>query len=128
MVHGKLAEKSGTIDLPIRRKPDSIIERIVTPEGQQAITHYETVWYRKQMTMVQITLETGRTHQIRVHFSSIGHPLVGDDLYGGTRKCMMRQALHCAKLEFIHPFTGEEVSFHAPMPCDMHTIAKRIPR
>ncbi|NNU97884.1 RluA family pseudouridine synthase, partial [Anoxybacillus sp. EFIL] len=100
-------------------KGDSIIEREVRPDGQRAVTHYEVLQHKNDMTHVSIQLETGRTHQIRVHFSYLGHPLVGDDLYGGFREQIDRQALHSCELTFFHPFVERMMTFHSPLPDDI---------
>ncbi|KFZ43856.1 RluA family pseudouridine synthase [Anoxybacillus flavithermus] len=117
--HGYVTPLVGTIDASIGRKGDSIIEREVRPDGQRAVTHYAVLRYKNEMTHVSIQLETGRTHQIRVHFSHIGHPLVGDDLYGGLREHIDRQALHSCELTFFHPFFEKTMTFHAPLPDDI---------
>jgi 23S rRNA pseudouridine1911/1915/1917 synthase len=122
VVHGEILDQFGTIDAPIGRKEGSIIERCVSEEGKPAITHYEVLSKMKNSTLVGIQLETGRTHQIRVHFSSIGHPLVGDDLYGGDQKEMTRQALHARHLYFPHPLIGETVFCTAPFPQDLQSL------
>lgn len=122
LVEGILRKSEGTIDFPIRRKPDSIIEREVSPDGQQAVTHYRVIEQYDKFTHVSILLQTGRTHQIRVHFSTIGHPLLGDDLYGGSKEKIKRQALHCAKIEFIHPFTNKLLSFTSSLPNDIQKL------
>lgn len=98
---------SGTIDAPIRIKPGHTVQREVGEGGVRAVTHYRAERYADGHTLLSVTLETGRTHQIRTHFSSIGHPLAGDDLYGGSRKYFSRQCLHCARLELTHPITRE---------------------
>lgn len=115
-VHGGLHQKKGTINKPIGRDRHHATRRRVSPSGQTAITHYQVLKedQANQLTYVKCWLETGRTHQIRVHFSSIGHPIVGDILYGG-KPLVKRQALHAAKLEFIHPFTQEDIVCHAPV-------------
>lgn len=117
--HGYVTPLVRTIDAPIGRKGDSIIERQVRPDGQRAVTHYEVLQQKNEMTHVSIRLETGRTHQIRVHFSHIGHPLVGDDLYGGSRARIDRQALHSCELTFFHPFVERMMTFHSPLPDDI---------
>lgn len=122
IVLGHLEKKSGTIALPIGRKQNSIIERTVAENGQHAITHYKVVEEYDRHSLVEVHLETGRTHQIRVHFSHIGHPLLGDDLYGGEVGMIDRQALHCAHIQFVHPFTNERVTFSAELPEDMTRI------
>ncbi|WP_100374665.1 RluA family pseudouridine synthase [Bacillus sp. FJAT-45037] len=119
LVEGAVTPVRGTIDDPIGRKPTSIIERMVTREGKPAITHYEVTRSNSSFSVVDIELETGRTHQIRVHFSHLGHPLVGDELYGGTKKLLHRHALHCERLELTHPFTGETHTFNAALPKDL---------
>lgn len=123
-VHGYLDKKAGIIDAPIGRHPASIIERTVTPEGQVARTHYKVMEERDNMSVVHVQLETGRTHQIRVHFAHIGHPLLGDALYGGMKDKLERQALHCSKIMFTHPFTQANISFQAALPEDMARLAK----
>ncbi|WP_440617091.1 RluA family pseudouridine synthase [Bacillus subtilis] len=124
VVHGRMAQMEGTVDAPIGRHPDSIIERTVTPDGQKAVTHFYVTCANDDMTSVALQLETGRTHQIRVHMSYLGHPLCGDTLYGGTRQEIGRQALHSEHLSFIHPLTQENMTFHAPLPQDMRKLIK----
>lgn len=119
---GQFQKWQGTIAEPIGRSDDSIIKREVRKDGQTAITHFSVQEVRDNFTVVELFLETGRTHQIRVHLSSIGHPLLGDDLYGGKRTLINRQALHCASLKFIHPVTGSGCSFFAPLPKDMQEL------
>ena len=115
--------RSGTIDAPISRKEDSIIERCVSSDGQKSITHYEVIDEKMfgdiPISIVRCILETGRTHQIRVHMSYIGHPLLGDDLYGGNTSFIQRQALHSYKVSFIHPITKEKVNYSAKIPQDL---------
>lgn len=120
--HGHLEIKKGTICAPIARKPDSIIERCVSKDGQEAITHYEVLKEYNDFSHIQLQLETGRTHQIRVHLSSIGHPLLGDTLYGGKKDLVSRQALHCNYLQFIHPITKEFMEFSIPLNNDLHNL------
>lgn len=122
LVEGTLKENTGTINAPIARKPGSIIERQVAEEGQTAITHYEAIAEKEGYTLVSVRLETGRTHQIRVHFSHLGHPLVGDTLYGGRREWLGRQALHSSSLSFLHPFTKNRHTYHADLPEDMRSL------
>jgi 23S rRNA pseudouridine1911/1915/1917 synthase len=118
-VEGTLKTKKGTIEAPIGRKDTSIIEREVREDGQYACTHYEVIAEKRTASHVQLRLETGRTHQIRVHMSYLGHPLLGDELYGGSRKYIHRQALHCSELSFYHPLKEDILSFRAPIPEDM---------
>ncbi len=119
---GILESKSGTLNFPIARKEGSIIERTVTSDGDSAITHYDVVKEFNNLSLVHIVLETGRTHQIRVHFSHIGHPILGDTLYGSPSELINRQALHSYKLTFIHPVTKKVVSLEAPLPNDIKNI------
>ena len=119
---GLLAADNGTIIEPIGRKQDSIIEREVRADGQYACTHYKVIKSYSTFTHLELRLETGRTHQIRVHMSFLGHPLLGDDLYGGDTSLIKRQALHCKKIQFLHPFYKKEMSFSALPPEDMNSI------
>ncbi|MEK5443705.1 RluA family pseudouridine synthase [Fredinandcohnia sp. FSL W7-1320] len=125
IVHGKLDMDSGTIDAPIGRKDDSIIERQVRQDGQKAVTHFRVIQEFGEWTHVWLQLETGRTHQIRVHLSHIGHPIVGDDLYGGKKADIRRQALHCRELSFWHPMDKKELSFRAELPEDMKKLLEK---
>lgn len=121
---GKLDEGSGSIEAPIGRKQDSIIEREVRPDGQYALTYYKVLQQFPHFAWLQLRLETGRTHQIRVHLSYMGHPLVGDDLYGGRMELMDRQALHCKQLSFYHPFFEKNLQFSADLPDDMKKLVQ----
>jgi 23S rRNA pseudouridine1911/1915/1917 synthase len=114
LVHGVVKQRSGTIKEPIGRDRHHATKRRVSPTGQDALTHYTVlkVDKHKQQSYVKCWLDTGRTHQIRVHLSHLGHPLVGDTLYGG-KPIIKRQALHAAKIEFIHPFTRDKIVCHA---------------
>ncbi|MCG3084999.1 RluA family pseudouridine synthase [Anoxybacillus sp. LAT_35] len=114
LVHGYVKQKKGTIEAPIGRDRHHPTRRRVSKTGDTAITHYERLQYDKQkhVSLVRLTLDTGRTHQIRVHMSYIGHPLVGDTLYGG-KPWIDRQALHAFSLSFLHPFTGERITCSA---------------
>lgn len=111
VVLGILSSKKGTIDKPIARKNESIIERCISPNGKQSITHFEVIKEYDSFSLVKCILETGRTHQIRVHFASIGHPLLGDDLYGTKSDLINGQALSCYKLSFYHPISKRYISF-----------------
>lgn len=111
--------QSGRIDAPIARCGDSIITRCVDESGARAVTNYEPLKIANGRTLAAIRLETGRTHQIRVHFSYIGHPLEGDDLYGGSLDNISRQALHCGELSFYHPMLEKRLEFSSPLPEDM---------
>lgn len=110
----------GTIDAPIGRKEASSIERQIDYEhGERAVTHYRKIGTKNGYTLLSLVLDTGRTHQIRVHMSSIGHPLIGDFLYHKTSDELNRQALHSYQLDFTHPVTKEPMHFCAPLPADM---------
>ncbi|MGE7865705.1 RluA family pseudouridine synthase [Bacillus paramycoides] len=119
IVHGMILEEVGTIDAPIGRKADSIIERTVCEDGQRAVTHFKVMESFPNKTRVALELETGRTHQIRVHMAHIGYPLLGDDLYGGQRDVMKRQALHSTSLTFYHPILEKEMTFTSSISDDM---------
>lgn len=121
---GIFESKIGTINLPIGRKENSIIERCVCSDGDIAITHYNVLKSLKNTSVVHVTLETGRTHQIRVHLSNIGHPILGDTLYGNPSSVINRQALHAYKVKFIHPITGLNVEYIATIPSDIKPIIK----
>ncbi|PKR86775.1 RluA family pseudouridine synthase [Margalitia camelliae] len=119
LIAGYFNEKSGTIEAPIGRKKTSIIEREVRPDGQYACTHFEVLKQYDGFSHIKLWLDTGRTHQIRVHMSYMGHPLLGDELYGGSTSRFKRQALHCSDLQFIHPITKEEIVLHCEIPADI---------
>ena len=117
-------KRSGTIKAPIARKENSIIERCVHEDGDASITHYNVLKTNFNYSVVKLLLETGRTHQIRVHLSYIGHPLLGDTLYGNASKKINRQALHALKVSFVHPISRKEVCYIAPLPDDMKRLIK----
>jgi len=118
-----LYEGSGTINAPIIRPDPMKTIRAVGEGGEEAVTHWTALGQYDGLTTMKITLETGRTHQIRVHFASLGTPLAGDDMYGGHTDKIKRHALHCAKLRLTHPVTGEEMVFTATLPEDMRKLA-----
>lgn len=122
IINGFLDNSYGIIDLPIDRKQGSIIERCIDKNGQKSITHYEVLKTFSDYSLVKCILETGRTHQIRVHFSAIGHPLLGDTLYGTASDLINRQALHSNKIDLIHPITKEHLSFESLLPNDMKKL------
>ena len=122
IISGVLIPSAGTVEEPIGRMDSSIIKREVREDGQYALTEYSTLQMFGEYSLVELKLHTGRTHQIRVHMTYIGHPLLGDDLYGGSRQMIERQALHCYSLEFLHPITGEELSFECALPEDMMRV------
>lgn len=119
IVEGLLENTSGTLDFPIARKEGSIIERCVSPDADLSITHFDVIKTFNNLSLVHIVLETGRTHQIRVHFSHIKHPVLGDTLYGNASDLINRQALHSYKLTFTHPITKNKMTITAPLPNDM---------
>ena len=99
---------------------------MVSEKGQRAVTRYKVIDKLKQATLLEISLETGRTHQIRVHFSHIGHPLVGDELYGGDMSLLNRQALHCFELGFYSPRKSEIIYIKSELPRDMRELVKEL--
>lgn len=119
---GIFENKYGTINLPIARKEDSIIERCISDDGQPSITHYKVLKEFSNYSLVRCILETGRTHQIRVHMSAISHPLIGDSLYGSLSDLIDRQALHCYKLKFVHPITKKFMDFCGEIPLDFKKL------
>lgn len=118
LVSGVMADDSGTLNFPIDREKEEDIKRVVMPEGLPSITHFEVLERYKHHTFLKVMLETGRTHQIRVHFSHIGHPIVGDSLYGEESPFISRQALHCYKMTAKPPREDHEVTFIAELPED----------
>lgn len=122
VVSGLLEKQRGTIDAPIGRDPKHPTKRRVALGGDAAVTHYEVIKQSSYMSMVRVWLETGRTHQIRVHFEHIGHPLAGDAMYGGARGLLRRQALHASSLTFHHPLLNEKLQCEAPLPADLKRL------
>lgn len=122
--HGR-PPAEGRIDLPVARERESIIKRCVSPNGQSAVTNYKVIGFDEKYSLCEIKLETGRTHQIRVHFSYMGYPLAGDDMYGGRREEFQRQALHCGEISFVHPVSGENVTVTAGFPDDFQAWQRR---
>lgn len=112
-------ERDGDIDAPVGREDGSVIRRCVRPDGQYARTVYTIIKGNSSHTLVRVVPETGRTHQIRVHFAHIGHPLAGDDLYGGSRERIGFQALHCGEIRFVSPVSGKEVVLSENIRDDM---------
>lgn len=123
VVRGHIVPESGTISAPLARKGGTIIERVVDfDRGEPAVTHYHLVREANGHSLVSLQLETGRTHQIRIHLKHLGFPLVGDYLYNPDMEYISRQALHSFRLSFPHPITGEVMDFTAPLPEDMRNI------
>lgn len=114
-----LTDETGRIDLPIGRESEEEIRRKVLPTGKAAITEFHRRSVHGTHSLVEIDLLTGRTHQIRVHFSAIGHPVLGDPLYGNPSPYISRQALHCFEMALDHPMSGERMTFRAELPQDM---------
>lgn len=128
VVCGNVKDESGTIDKPIGRKSDNDIKREVMEGGYESVTHYRVIERIKEdYTVVELMLKTGRTHQIRVHMSYLGHPVVGDTLYG-NEECPLikRQALHACYLSFIHPVTRENIEVRADLPEDIAFLIKKL--
>ncbi len=121
IVSGIITE-GATVDLPIIRCGDSIIKRMVSVGGERAVTHFEPISVKDGNTLIKLNLETGRTHQIRVHLSHLGHPLIGDTLYGTPDERISHQALHCKDIYFTHPITNEEMHLSCDFPDDMKEI------
>ena len=120
IVRGHVTPFEGTINAPIGRTGSSLIERKIDFEnGEHAITHYHTVFEKNGLSLVSLILETGRTHQIRVHMKHLGFPLIGDYLYNPDMELIDRQALHSHCLRFLHPITGRQMTFTADLPEDM---------
>ncbi len=131
LVQGHPDPFSGTIEAPIARHPGADWKMAVIEGGRHSVTHYETLEAHRAATLLEIHLETGRTHQIRVHMSAIGHPCVGDPLYGSDptlaqRLGLVRQWLHAVELGFTHPTTGEYVKFSSPYPDDLALALEQI--
>ena len=119
---GIFDNKSGTITAPIARKESSIIERCVSEDGDSAITHYKILAEKNDYSELLVNIETGRTHQIRVHMAYIKHPILGDTLYGFPSYLIDRQALHAYTISFIHPIKKELVTYKAPLPQDIKNL------
>lgn len=119
ILEGNLSNNKGTINASISRKENSIIERCISKDGETAITHYELIKNYNNYCIVKFILETGRTHQIRVHCKHIGHSIIGDTLYGNSSPIISRQALHAYKVKFIHPVTQKIVEYLSAIPNDI---------
>lgn len=122
ILEGNLDKSSGTINASIARKAGSIMEREISENGDIAISHFELIKNFENYAEVKYTLETGRTHQLRVHSKYIGHPILGDTLYGKKSNLIDRQALHAYKIKFIHPITKQLITLKAPLPQDMKKL------
>lgn len=125
---GVFKQKKGTINAPIGRDRHHATRRRVSDRGDEAITHYQVkrLYGHHRVSQLELQLETGRTHQIRVHMSHVGHPLVGDTLYGGENKLFPRQALHAARIQLTHPFAGEALDLAIPWPKDLQDLQESL--
>lgn len=122
IVHGIVEADSGTIDVPIARETQHSVKRVVREDGRKAVTHYRVLRKYSDYSLLSIILETGRTHQIRVHMTHIGHPLLGDELYGGSSEAIQRHALHAYRIVMRHPVSWEIIKLTAPVPGDMVSL------
>lgn len=126
IVRGSVTPPFGTIDAPLSRKPGSVIERTIDFEhGERAVTHYKVLEEQNGYSLLSLILETGRTHQIRIHLKHLGYPLIGDYLYNPDMEAISRQALHSYRLTFPHPITGQKMMFTAPLPEDMAELLQK---
>ena len=124
IAHGHFSDVEGTIDFPIRRKPGSFIEQETHEAGRSAITCYRVLAEEEEVSLVELQPVTGRTHQLRVHLAAVGHPILGDDLYGEPSPLIARQALHAYRLELVHPVTRLPLTVEATLPDDfLHVMA-----
>lgn len=118
LVKGVVSPASGTIDAPIGAHPSLPNRRSINQKGEEAITHYRTIHSYSDASLLELTLETGRTHQIRLHLSHLGYPIIGDGMYGIRSPFISRQALHAASIRFINLKTNQEITVEAPLPKD----------
>lgn len=128
LVTGNMKQDSGTVDAPIGRSSADRKKMAVVPTGRRAVTHWEVVARYPSVTHLRCRLETGRTHQIRVHMAHIGHPILGDTVYGAKKPVpgLTGQCLHAAGLRFIHPRTGEPVELHCPLPPEFTAMLQKL--
>lgn len=125
VIQGHLDQQEGKIDRPIAKSKDGI-HMMISSDGQEAITHYKVLQSYCDAQLLEIKIETGRTHQIRVHFASLGHPLLGDELYGGDHRQINRQALHCMELGFFSPRKNQLISVKTKPPQDMRELLNKL--
>lgn len=125
VAHGRVVADSGTIDAPIAREKIQSIKRVVREDGDRAITHFRVLERYEDCSLLSIILETGRTHQIRVHMAHLGHPLLGDDLYGGSQEKIERHALHVYNIKMLHPIIHSNLNFTAELPEDMLQLIRK---
>ena len=126
VAQGHFAEKEGEIALPLRRKPTSFIEQETHPDGKPAVTRYRILAEAKEGSLVELRPITGRTHQLRVHLAAVGHPIIGDDLYGEKSPLIDRQCLHAFLLNLIHPVMHEPMTVEAPPPEDFLSVLRLL--
>ena len=126
VAEGCFEAANGTIDRPIGKDEENPIRRAIREDGQKSITEYEVKEQYKNAVFIKLKLITGRTHQIRVHLSSLGHPLLGDQLYGGSMQIIQRQALHAYEMLFKHPYSNREIKLQAKLPIDMEVLLERL--
>ena len=127
LVRGRVEEDEGTVDAPVGRHPRNSSLRAVRPGGDPAVTRFRVRERFTDASLLELELDTGRTHQIRVHLAHLGHPVLGDRAYGGGAPALIRrQALHAWRLSCVHPATGEALLFEAPLPEDMESLATRL--
>ncbi len=124
-VTGSITDK-GTVDAPIERKDNSVMLREVRADGKSAVTHYKPICSNEKYTLLGLYPETGRTHQLRVHMAYIGHPLAGDELYGGDLSDISRHALHCNRVEFEEPESGRVITVKSRLPDDIKALFSNI--
>ena len=130
LVYGEV-DRANTVDAPIGRDPHNRTKRMVQAQGKPAVTHYEVIERHPGLALLRCRLETGRTHQIRVHMQHIGHPLVGDGIYASSRRGSAkipfpRQALHAERLGLVHPITGDDMLWHTPLPPDFASLLQAL--
>ncbi|MCX5729730.1 MAG: RluA family pseudouridine synthase, partial [Nitrospirae bacterium] len=128
LVHGHLSPEKGAIEAPIGRDPGARKRMAIVTSGRAARTRYSVLKYFKGYTLLEVTLETGRTHQIRVHLSATGFPVVGDAVYGKASNVVERQFVHASRLGFNLPSSGKRVEFTAPLPGDLEEAVERVAR
>lgn len=126
VVEGCVAEKEGIIDAPIGKDPEHSVKRMIHPQGQEAVTTYKVEKALQGATLLSLRLKTGRTHQIRVHMAHLGHPLLGDSMYGGDTTLIQRQALHSCSVKFFNPRTGKETCITSGLPRDMKVLIDKL--
>ncbi len=126
LVEGAVEKDIDLIDLPIERESEDSINRIVREDGKPSQTQYEVIERFNEYTLLKIKLFTGRTHQIRVHLTHIGHPIMADELYNKKSEFMDRQFLHCTEMDFVHPITKEKIVLNAPYKTDMNKVLDRL--